>query len=103
MSSRSVIVLPDDSAKPVLDAIAAAKKSLRIKMFAYTDPALLKAVIAAKKRGVIVHVILNRARRSGEDENVESRKTLTDAGIAVMDGNPDFVITHEKSDRKSVV
>ena len=97
MSSRSVIVLPDDSAKPVLDAIAAAKKSLRIKMFAYTDPHLLKAVIAAKKRGVIVQVILNRARRSGEDENVESRKTLTDGGIAVMDGNPDFVITHEKS------
>jgi hypothetical protein len=30
---RSLIVMPDDSAKPILDAIVAAKKSLRIKMF----------------------------------------------------------------------
>ena len=39
--SRSLIVLPDDSAQPILDAIAAAKKSLRIKMFLFSDPALL--------------------------------------------------------------
>lgn len=97
MSSRSVIVLPDDSAKPVLDAIAAAKQSLRIKMFVFTDPALLKAVIAASKRGVNVQVMLNPTRRSGEDENAESRKTLADAGIAVKDSNPHFGVTHEKS------
>ena len=39
--SRSLIVMPDDSAQPILDAIAAAKKSLRIKMFLFSDPALL--------------------------------------------------------------
>jgi hypothetical protein len=41
---RSLIVLPDDSSKPILDAIAAAKKSLRIKMFLFSDPDLLAAV-----------------------------------------------------------
>mgnify|MGYP001276983990 CR=1 FL=1 len=45
---RSLIVLPDDSAKPILDAIGAAKKTLRVKMFTFSDPGLLKAVIAAQ-------------------------------------------------------
>ena len=97
MSSRSAIILPDDSAKPILDAITAARKSLRIKMFVFTDPALLKAVIAAKKRGVRVEIMLNPARRNGEDDNKASRKKLTAAGITVNDSNPAFGLTHEKS------
>ena len=42
--SRSVIVLPDDSARPILDAINGARESLRIKMFIFSDPSLLQAV-----------------------------------------------------------
>ena len=72
--SRSLIVLPDDSAKPILDAIDGATKSLRVKMFIFSDPSLLKAVIAARKRGLKVRIMLNPARRSGESENEESRK-----------------------------
>ena len=94
---RSLIVLPDDSAQPILDAINNAKKSLRIKMFAFSDPDLLKAVIAAHARGVKVWVMLNAARRSGEDDNQEVRKALTHAGVQVNDSNPEFGITHEKS------
>ncbi len=97
MSHRSIIVLPDDTGKPILDAIEAAKKSLRIKMFVYSDPDLIKAVIAAKGRGVKVQVMLNPARRDGEEENAETRKALEKAGIDVKDSNPEFGITHEKS------
>jgi phosphatidylserine/phosphatidylglycerophosphate/cardiolipin synthase-like enzyme len=78
--SRSLVVLPDDSAQPILDAINGATKSLRVKMFVFSDPALLKAVIEAQHRGVKVRVMLNPARRSGEAENEESRKTLSKAG-----------------------
>ena len=53
--SRSLIVLPDDSVQPILDAIHGATKSLRIKMFIFTDPTLLDAVIAAHRRGVGAH------------------------------------------------
>jgi cardiolipin synthase len=97
MSHRSIIVLPDDTGKPILDAINSAKKSLRIKMFVFSDPDLLAAVIAAKKRGVDVHVMLNPARRSGKEENTDARGKLEAAGIEVKDSNPDFGITHEKS------
>ena len=94
---RSLIVLPDDSAQPILDAIEAARRSLRIKMFLFSDPTLLAAVVAAHERGVKVRVMLNPARRSGEAENEAARKTLTKAGVEVQDSNPAFDLTHEKS------
>ena len=97
MSSRSIVVLPDDSAKPILDAIGTASKSLRVKMFLFSDPKLLEAVVSARRRGVKVRVMLNPARRSGEEDNEETRQKLTHAGIDVVDGNPAFELTHEKS------
>ncbi len=95
--SRSLLVLPDDSAQPIVAAIDGATKSLHIKMFIFSDPLLLKAVIAAQKRGVKVQVMLNPARRSGETENEQSRKALSAGGVEVMDSNPAFDLTHEKS------
>ena len=94
---RSIIVLPDDSGKPIVDAISAAKQSIRIKMFLFSDPSLLKAVTDAQKRGVKVRIMLNPARRDGEAENEESRKILVEAGVDVADSNPEFDVTHEKS------
>ena len=70
---RSLIVLPDDTGQPIVEAIAAARESLRIKMFLFSDPGLVAAVIAAHQRGVKVRVMLNPARRSGEGENQETR------------------------------
>jgi cardiolipin synthase A/B len=95
--SRSVIVLPDDSARPIIEAINNARESLRIKMFIFSDPDLLKAVLAAHQRGVKVRIMLNPARRSGEKENDETRTILTEAGVDVLDSNPAFDVTHEKS------
>src|SRR5262244_4134392 len=66
-------------------------------MFLFSDPALLAAVIAAQKRGVTVLVMLNPARRGGEPENEATRKKLEKAGIKVIDSNPAFAVTHEKS------
>jgi cardiolipin synthase A/B len=95
--SRSLVVLPDDSAQPILDAIHHARESLRIKMFVFSDKSLLHAVTAAHRRGVKVRIMLNPERRSGKKENADSRKFLTDAGVEVIDSNPTFDVTHEKS------
>lgn len=92
--SPSLIILPDDSAKPILDAIETA---LRIKMFSVSDPAILNALIQAHKRQVKIRVMLNPARRSGEIQNKGSRSVLREAGIDVLDSNPAFEVTHEKS------
>ncbi len=66
-------------------------------MFVFSDPDLISATIEAKKRGIMVQVMLNPARRSGEEENGETRKQLEAAGIEVKDSNPAFGLTHEKS------
>jgi cardiolipin synthase len=95
--SRSLIVLPDDSAQPILDAIDGAAKSLRIKMFALSDQGILDALIRAHKRSVKIRVMLNPARRSGEIQNKGSRSVLRSARIDVLDSNPAFEVTHEKS------
>jgi cardiolipin synthase A/B len=95
--ARSLIVLPDDSAEPILAAIAGAARSLRIKMFVFSDPQLLDAVIAARRRRVRVRVILNTARRDGERDNERTRRRLEGADIEVSGGNPALHLTHEKS------
>jgi cardiolipin synthase A/B len=95
--SHELVVLPDHTSKPIVDAIQAAKKSLRVKMFVFSDPGLLNAVTQAKKRGLEVRVMLNKARRSGEEDNEVTAKKLKAAGVAVHDTNPEFDVTHEKS------
>jgi cardiolipin synthase len=94
---RSLIVLPDDSAEPLLELIQGAAQSLRIKMFALSDPRILRALIGAHSRGVKIRIMLNPARRSGEIQNTGSRHVLRNAGIDVLDSNPAFAVTHEKS------
>ena len=97
MSHHSLIVLPDDTAKPLIDALDAAKKTINIRMFLFTDPAMVEAVKAAEKRGVKVRVMLNPERRDGSAENEETRKALADTGVEVRDSNPEFALTHQKS------
>jgi cardiolipin synthase len=95
--AHDLIVLPDDSAKPIVDAINSATKSLRVKMFVFSDATLLAAVIAAKRRGVKVRIMLNPTRRSGKPENRHTVNILEATGVDVIDSNPAFEMTHEKS------
>jgi cardiolipin synthase len=95
--SHTLIVLPDDTARPILDAINQATHALNVRMFLFTEPTLIDAVIAAKQRDVNVRVMLNPARRTGETENEEAREALVAAGIDVRDSNPAFSLTHQKS------
>src|SRR6185436_16587620 len=88
--SHDLIVLPDDSATPIVEALNAAKRVVQIRMFLFTDPTMLNTVVAARKRGVVVRVMLNPARRDGTSDNDDTRKKLVAAGIEVRDSNPDF-------------
>ena len=95
--SHRLIVLPDDTASEIIDPINAARHTLNIRMFLFTDPSLLDAVIAAKHRGVHVRVMLNPARRDGSSDNDAARKALLAAGVSVRDSNAAFAVTHQKS------
>ena len=95
--THRLIVLPDDTAKPLIDALAGAKRSVNIRMFLFTDPDMVAAVKAAEARGVKVRVMLNPQRRDGSAENEETRKALSDNGVEVRDSSPAFALTHQKS------
>jgi cardiolipin synthase A/B len=95
--SRSLIVLPNDSVEPFIDLIDAARRSLRVKMFSLSEEKILAALIRAQGRGMKIRVMLNPARRSGQIQNKGSRSTLRAAGIDVLDTNPAFDVSHEKS------
>ena len=70
--SRSSSFYPTTPASQFSTPSPARKKSIRIKMFIFSDPSLLQAVIDAHKRGVDVRVMLNPARRDGKEENADS-------------------------------
>lgn len=95
--SHSLLVFPDDTAKPLLDALAGAQRAINIRMFLFTDPSMVEAVKAAHQRGVRVRVMLNPQRRDGSAENEQTRKVLTEAGVEVRDSSPKFALTHQKS------
>jgi cardiolipin synthase A/B len=95
--AHTLIVLPDDTPKSILDPINSATRAINIRMFLFTDPTLLDAVIAAKQRGVHVRVMLNPARRDGKSDNEKARKALVAAGIEVRDSSAAFALTHQKS------
>jgi phosphatidylserine/phosphatidylglycerophosphate/cardiolipin synthase-like enzyme len=95
--SHRLIVLPDDTASAIVDPIMSAQHTLNIRMFLFTDPTLLNAVIAARRRGVHVRVMLNPARRDGTSDNDATRAILLQAGVDVRDSSPQFAVTHQKS------
>src|SRR4051812_15508217 len=95
--SHSLIVLPDDSALPIVEAIGNARGEISIAMFVFDDPAMREAVLAAHRRDVAVRVILNQARRDGRAQNDPTRAALAAAGIEVREGNPAFDLTHAKA------
>jgi cardiolipin synthase A/B len=97
MAHRSIIILPDDSINPILNSIIEARHSIRIKMFIFTEPVLIKAVIDAQKRGVQVKVMLNPSRSNGDGLNEKTMPLLEEAGVEVKTTNPLFKVSHEKS------
>jgi cardiolipin synthase len=96
-TERKLIILPEDGMRPIAEAIEFAQVSLDVKMFLFTEPTLINAVIAAHRRGVRTRIMLNPARRDGESENAETAKLLIAAGVEVRDTPPQFPVSHEKS------
>ncbi|NBZ94953.1 MAG: phospholipase [Proteobacteria bacterium] len=95
--NHHLIIQPDDGIQPILGTINGAELSLDIKMFQFTDPVLIQAVIQAQRRGVAVRVMLNPSRFTGEHDNDEAFALFRDAKVPVQETNPKYPITHEKS------
>ena len=87
----------DDGAAFVRELIEGARRSILVKMFEFDCPKITDALVAARKRGVEVHVLLNAVRSSGLRPNDGTFASLREAGVDVNWASPLFAITHEKS------
>lgn len=96
-SEHCLLVLPDCGAQPILEALAQARRRIRIKMFKLTSEAVIAALVSASQRGVDVRVLLNPARSDGSRANDRSYETLSSQGVTVHWTAPQFAVTHEKS------
>ncbi|MDE2292360.1 MAG: hypothetical protein KGL53_09780 [Elusimicrobia bacterium] len=91
-----VFVMPRDGHRPVVAAIDGARRSVVMTMYRLTDPRVVDALKAARRRGAEVRVILDAQSLAGREEAWAARR-LRDAGVLVRPSSPGFSITHEKA------
>ncbi len=95
-----LFIQPKDGIQPVLDAINAAKVSIRHKIYLFTDARqdVINALVAAKIRRVDVKILLEREPSGTIGGNTLIFLKLRDAGLNVQLSKPfQFVFVHEKS------
>lgn len=80
--------------KLVLKVINSSRKELRLAAYSFSSPTVVKALVAARKRGVDVRVIVDYKRNLGKS-SVSALRQLTDAGIAVKT-NAFYDLHHDK-------
>ena len=87
--SHRLIVLPDDSAKPLINALDGAKRSINIRMFLFTDPDMVTAVKAAQARSMKVRVMRPRSAATARPTTRKpARRWLTAASRCATAARP---------------
>lgn len=95
-SPVSIHVLPDEGATTLLNAIAAAKTSIHVEVYLLGDDSVIAALIAAKKRGVDVKVILEKDPYGAPSANDATYSQLNAAGVSCAWANARYSLTHAK-------
>jgi phosphatidylserine/phosphatidylglycerophosphate/cardiolipin synthase-like enzyme len=100
LAAPKLYVQPRDGIAPTLEAIGAAKTSLRLKIYLFTDARqdVIAALQAATARGVNVRILLEREPCCTAGVNTQIFLKLREAGLNVQFTKAfKFVYTHEKS------
>lgn len=92
----NLFIEPDDGIAPVVDAIESAEKSIDLEVYILSSDEIMKRLIEAKKRGIIVRVILEESPYSGFSANKEAKEKLSHYSIDVKWSNRVYVYTHSK-------
>lgn len=81
----------------VLKVINTAKKSIRLQAYSFTSARVVQALVAAKKRGVEVYVVVDHRGNVGTEarKNRSALNTLVNAGVSVRT-NGKYAIHHDK-------
>src|SRR5262249_52527200 len=85
-----------DGRSPVLSELAAARETIEIEEYTFTDDQTVDALADASSRGVEVRVILERDPYLGAGDPEQDRSDLEETGAAVRWGRAQFPFTHAK-------
>jgi phosphatidylserine/phosphatidylglycerophosphate/cardiolipin synthase-like enzyme len=73
-----------DAEATVLDAIAAARRTVRMQIYAFTSRPILAALVAARRRGVVVRAIVDRGQFHDDRNDTQAVRRLAAAGVPVF-------------------
>ena len=96
-AASQLYVYPQSGVDSLISMINRARSSVDVVMYGFTDLRLYQALKSAKKRGVKVRVMLQRAPYKAADENVAMVKDLHEGAIDLRWTNPAFNLTHQKT------
>ncbi|VVE57539.1 endonuclease [Pandoraea anhela] len=87
---------PEGSARSlVLDTLGSAKHSIRMLAYSFQAPDIMEALVAAKRRGVDVRVVVDKQRNEGKTSRA-AMDFVTRHGVEVRT-NDRFHIHHDKT------
>lgn len=92
-----LIIEPDAGREPILSAMHQAHQSIDLAMYGLTDPTLLDALIAEKKAGKNVNVLLEPLPYRSETQNNFAIARLRQANIPLQFPSKDFKLIHQKT------
>jgi phosphatidylserine/phosphatidylglycerophosphate/cardiolipin synthase-like enzyme len=99
---RTLYVLPEAGPKFLYDALAKARRSVKLEVYILTEQGIVDGLIAAKNRGVDVQVMVEpRPYNPGNPHaplpvNHKAVNALRAGGVPVNDTNPAYTYTHAK-------
>ncbi len=96
-SAVQIIVEPSDNAQALVNALKAAKTSIHMTMYLLSSDAVIDALIAQKKAGLDVRVVLNQNFPDDSTSNATVFTQLQNAGVGVAWAPTNFTYTHEKA------
>jgi phosphatidylserine/phosphatidylglycerophosphate/cardiolipin synthase-like enzyme len=91
-----IFIEPGDGRGPILDELAAARRSIDVEIYIITDDVILQALEAAQARGVAVRVMLEEHPFGGGGGQQGIFDRLEAAHIEVRWANPVFRFSHIK-------
>jgi phosphatidylserine/phosphatidylglycerophosphate/cardiolipin synthase-like enzyme len=96
-SPTRLYVEPDDGEAPLLAAIQGAKSAVHVEAYILTDQPLIDALVAAKKAGREVKVVLEQTPYLAANINDPAYNALRAAGVTVVWVATKFQLTHTKT------
>ena len=91
-----IFIEPGDGRDPILDELAAARRTIDVEIYIITDDVILQALEAARARGVEVRVMLEEHPFGGGGGQQGIFERLEAADIEVRWANPAFRFSHIK-------